>query len=93
MHWKFGQLLRITVMKVYSIPRRFSWSQTFGFNKISSHLWLKSFALQKYHSDLLTRGDSMVVEHLPYHSKVKGSSLTAERRREKVKLGDWLKDK
>jgi hypothetical protein len=33
---KFGQLLYITLMNVYGIPRRFSWSQTFGFNKIST---------------------------------------------------------
>ncbi len=37
---KIGQLLSITLMKVYSIPRRFPRSETFSFNKILSHFIL-----------------------------------------------------
>ncbi len=33
---KVGQILSITLMKVYNIPRRFSHSQTFSFNEILS---------------------------------------------------------
>jgi len=37
---KFSQLSSLTLTKVYGIPWRFSRSQTFGFNKISSHFCL-----------------------------------------------------
>ncbi len=37
---KVGLLLSITLMKDYSIPWRFSWSQTFSFNEILSRFIL-----------------------------------------------------
>ncbi len=52
---KVGQILSITLTKVYNIPQRFSCSQTSSFNEIlccfvSFVSWPKSFASQKYRS-------------------------------------------
>ncbi len=50
---KVGQLLSINLMKVHSIQQRFSWSYTFGLDKISS--CFVSFMTEIFHFTQITQ--------------------------------------